>query len=86
VFHPDAIAEAGAIFKSLAESRADTTTMHGRLMLAAWAAWQSSSVILIGACTGEGRAGATAKGCRPAKLTLHQRQTASARRASGATR
>jgi len=42
----DAIAKAGATFNSLADSRADTTTMHGRLMLTVWTAWQSSTVIL----------------------------------------
>jgi DNA invertase Pin-like site-specific DNA recombinase len=31
--HPDAIGKAGASFKSVGDARADTTSMHGRLML-----------------------------------------------------
>jgi DNA invertase Pin-like site-specific DNA recombinase len=39
----DTIAKAGAGFRSLADTWADTTTPHGRLMLTVSAAWPSLS-------------------------------------------
>jgi len=38
-----AVGDAGATFKSLGDSWADTTTPHGRLMLTCWVGWLSSS-------------------------------------------
>jgi DNA invertase Pin-like site-specific DNA recombinase len=70
------IAERGAGFKSLADTWADTTTAHGRLMLTVLGGLAEFERELIGARTGEGRARAKARGQslgRPFKLTQHQR-------------
>ena len=40
----DAVGKAGAGFRSLADTWADTTSPHGRLMLTAMVAWQNLSV------------------------------------------
>jgi DNA invertase Pin-like site-specific DNA recombinase len=82
----DAIAKAGATFKSLADTWADTTTPHGRLMLTVLGGLAEFERELIRARTGEGRARAKARGVhmgRPPKLTSHQRQEALARRGAG---
>jgi DNA invertase Pin-like site-specific DNA recombinase len=82
----DAIAKAGATFKSLADAWADTTTPHGRLMLTVLGGLAEFERELIRARTGEGRARAKARGVhmgRPPKLTPHQRQEALARRDAG---
>jgi len=82
----DAIAKAGATFKSLADAWADTTTPHGRLMLTVLGGLAEFERELIRASTGEGRARAKARGVhmgRPPKLTPHQRQEALARREAG---
>ena len=82
----DAIANAGATFKSLADAWADTTTPHGRLMLTVLGGLAEFERELIRARTGEGRARAKARGVhmgRPPKLTPHQRQEAMARREAG---
>jgi DNA invertase Pin-like site-specific DNA recombinase len=82
----DAIAKAGATFKSLGDSWADTTTPHGRLMLTVLGGLAGFEQHLILARTGEGRARAQARGVkfgRRAKLTLHQRQEALERRSRG---
>jgi DNA invertase Pin-like site-specific DNA recombinase len=82
----DQITEAGAGFKSLADSWADTTTAHGRLMLTVLGGLAEFERELIKARTGEGRARAKAAGVhmgRPPKLTPHQRREAIARRDAG---
>jgi DNA invertase Pin-like site-specific DNA recombinase len=84
----DAIAKAGATFKSLADAWADTTTPHGRLMLTVLGGLAEFERELIRARTGEGRARAKARGVhmgRPPKLSPHQRQEALARREAGET-
>src|SRR5262249_33728766 len=58
----DAIAKAGATFKSLADAWADTTTPHGRLMLTVLGGLAEFERELIRARTGEGRARAKARG------------------------
>jgi DNA invertase Pin-like site-specific DNA recombinase len=80
------ITKAGAGFKSLADSWADTTTAHGRLMLTVLGGLAEFERELIKARTGEGRARAKAAGVhmgRPPKLTPHQRREAIARRDAG---
>jgi len=82
----DAIATAGAGFKSLADAWADTTTAHGRLMLTVLGGLAEFERELIRARTDEGRKRAQARGVRfgrKLKLTPHQRQEALARRAAG---
>jgi len=77
----------GAGFRSLGDAWADTTTPHGRLMLAVLGGLAEFERDLIRARTGEGRARAKARGQslgRPHKLTLHQRREAIRRRESGA--
>ena len=80
------ITEAGAGFRSLGDTWADTTTPHGRLMLTVLGGLAEFERELIRARTGEGRARAKARGQslgRPHKLTVHQRREALARRAKG---
>jgi DNA invertase Pin-like site-specific DNA recombinase len=82
----DAIAKAGAGFKSLADTWADTTTPHGRLMLTVLGGLAEFERELIKARTSEGRERAKARGVhmgRPSKLTPHQRREAIARRDAG---
>jgi DNA invertase Pin-like site-specific DNA recombinase len=82
----DAVAKAGAGFRSLADAWADTTTPHGRLMLTVLGGLAEFERELIKARTGEGRKRAQARGVRfgrKLKLTLHQRQEAIARREAG---
>jgi DNA invertase Pin-like site-specific DNA recombinase len=82
----DEIAKRGAGFKSLADSWADTSTPHGRLMLTVLGGLAEFERELIRARTGEGRARAKAAGVhmgRPRALTPHQRQEALARREAG---
>jgi DNA invertase Pin-like site-specific DNA recombinase len=84
----DAIAKAGAGFKSLGDAWADTTTPHGRLMLTVLGGLAEFERELILARTSDGRARAKAKGVkfgRPPALTAHQRQEAIQRLAEGAT-
>jgi DNA invertase Pin-like site-specific DNA recombinase len=84
----DAVAKAGAGFRSLKDTWADTTTPHGRLMLTVLAGLAEFERSLIMARTGEGRARAKARGVklgRPPKLTPHQRQEALQRLAAGET-
>jgi DNA invertase Pin-like site-specific DNA recombinase len=75
----DTIAKAGAGFKSLTDTWADTTTAHGRLMLTVLGGLAEFERELILARTG------TAAGARPTALTMHQRQEAIQRLAEGAT-
>jgi DNA invertase Pin-like site-specific DNA recombinase len=82
----DAIGKAGASFRSLGDSWANTDTPHGRLMLTVLAGLAEFERHLILARTGEGRARAQARGVRfgrKRKLTVHQQQEALARRANG---
>jgi DNA invertase Pin-like site-specific DNA recombinase len=84
----DAIAKAGASFKSLADVWADTTTMHGRLMLTVLGGLAEFERELIRARTSEGRTRAKARGIhmgRKPKLTVHQRREAIERRERGET-
>src|SRR6202047_3729666 len=77
------VAKAGAGFRSLADSWADTTTPHGRLMLTVLGGLAEFERELIRARTGEGRERARARGQslgRPFKLTPHQRSEAIKRR------
>jgi DNA invertase Pin-like site-specific DNA recombinase len=82
----DAIAKAGAGFRSLADAWADTTTPHGRLMLTVLGGLAEFERSLILARTAEGRTRAKGRGVRfgrKLKLTPYQRQEAVQRRASG---
>jgi DNA invertase Pin-like site-specific DNA recombinase len=84
----DKVSKAGAGFKSLADTWADTTTAHGRLMLTILGGLAEFERELIKARTSEGRKRAKAAGIhmgRPAKLTPHQRQEAVERRNKGET-
>ena len=81
-----AVGEAGASFKSLGDSWADTTTPHGRLMLTVLGGLAEFERHLILARTSEGRERAQQRGVRfgrKPKLTVHQQQEALARRAAG---
>jgi len=82
----DAVAKAGAGFRSLADAWADTTTAHGRLMLTVLGGLAEFERELIRARTDEGRKRAQARGVRfgrKLKLSAHQRKEALARRAAG---
>ena len=73
------IADKTAGFKSLADSWADTTTSHGRLMLTVLGGLAEFERDLIRARTGEGRKRAMAAGVkfgRKPKLTPHQAEEA----------
>jgi DNA invertase Pin-like site-specific DNA recombinase len=83
----DAIAKAGAGFKSLKDAWADTTTPHGRLMLTVLGGLAEFERELIRARTDDGRRRAKARGVkfgRPSALTAHQQQEAIQRLAEGA--
>jgi DNA invertase Pin-like site-specific DNA recombinase len=80
------ISEAGAAFKSLGDSWADTTTPAGKLMLTVLGGLAEYERHLILARTSEGRQRAQQRGVRfgrKPKLTVHQQQEALARRAAG---
>ncbi len=82
----DTVAKAGAGFRSLGDTWADTTTAHGRLMLTVLGGLAEFERDLIRARTGEGRARAKANGVkmgRKPKLTPHQKQEAIKRRDRG---
>jgi DNA invertase Pin-like site-specific DNA recombinase len=82
----DAVAKAGAGFRSLADAWADTTTPHGRLMLTVLGGLAEFERSLILARTSEGRTRAKARGVkfgRKHTLTPHQQAEARARRAAG---
>jgi DNA invertase Pin-like site-specific DNA recombinase len=71
------LGERGVGFKSLADSWADTTTPHGRLLVTMLAGIAEFERELIRARTGEGRTRAKARGVRfgrPPVLSVHQRQ------------
>jgi DNA invertase Pin-like site-specific DNA recombinase len=82
----DAIGKAGARFRSLNDTWADTTTAHGRLLLTFLGGIAEFERELIRARTSEGRERAKARGVhmgRPTKLTRHQRQEAAEALANG---
>jgi DNA invertase Pin-like site-specific DNA recombinase len=84
----DAIGKAGATFKSLADSWADTTTPHGRLMVTILGGLAEFERHLILSRTSEGRTRAQAAGVRFGRrptLTQDQRAEALRRRAQGET-
>jgi DNA invertase Pin-like site-specific DNA recombinase len=73
------IAERKAGFRSLGDTWADTTTAHGRLMLAVLGGLAEFERDLIRTRTGEGRERAKARGVkmgRKPKLTAHQKKEA----------
>jgi DNA invertase Pin-like site-specific DNA recombinase len=83
----DAIGKAGAGFRSLRDTWADTTTPHGRLMLTVLGGLAEFERELIRARTSEGRKRAKDRGVkfgRPQALTAHQRKEAIQRLAEGA--
>jgi DNA invertase Pin-like site-specific DNA recombinase len=82
------VTDAGATFRSLKDTWADTTTSHGRLILTVLSGLAEFERELIVERTGEGRGRALAKGVvfgRKPKLTHHQRLEAIARRDAGET-
>jgi DNA invertase Pin-like site-specific DNA recombinase len=82
----DAIGKAGAGFRSLADTWADTTTPHGKLILTVLGGLAEYERSLILARTGEGRSRAQARGVRfgrKPKLTPHQAAEARQRREAG---
>jgi DNA invertase Pin-like site-specific DNA recombinase len=82
----DAIGKAGATFRSLADSWADTTTAYGRLMLTVLGGLAQFERDLIKARTNNGRKRAMVNGVRfgrPVKLTPYQRREAIERHAAG---
>jgi DNA invertase Pin-like site-specific DNA recombinase len=82
----DAIAKAGAGFRSLSDPWADTTTPHGKLMITVLGGLGEFERHLILARTAEGRERAEVRsvkfGRKPA-LTKHQQTEALARREAG---
>src|SRR5262245_51185924 len=80
------IGDRGAAFRSLADSWADTTTAHGKLMITVLGGLAEFERSLILARTSDGRARAKARGIkfgRKPKLTKHQITEALARRQAG---
>ena len=81
-----AITDHKAGFRSLADTWADTTTAHGRLMLTVLGGLAEFERELIRVRTSEGRSRAKARGVkmgRPPKLTPHQVKEALRRRDAG---
>jgi DNA invertase Pin-like site-specific DNA recombinase len=84
----DEIAAKGCGFRSLADTWADTTTPHGKLMLTVLGGLAEFERSLIITRTTEGRKRAKENGVkfgRKPKLTPHQRQEALRRRDAGET-
>ena len=84
----DAIAKAGASFRSLGDPWCDTTTPHGELMVTILGGLATFERHLILSRTAEGRARAQANGQRFGRkpsLTAYQRAEALRRRAAGET-
>ena len=80
------VSERQAGFRSLADAMIDTTSPHGKLILAVLAALAEFERSMILARTSEGRTRAKARGVRfgrPLKLTDYQIKEALARRANG---
>jgi DNA invertase Pin-like site-specific DNA recombinase len=84
----DAIGKAGAGFRSLADTWADTTTPHGKLMITILGGLAEFERSLILARTGEGRARAMARGAkfgRKLRLSPFQIEEAKRRLSEGET-
>jgi DNA invertase Pin-like site-specific DNA recombinase len=84
----DAVTRKGAMFRSLADTWADTTTPHGRLLLTVLGGLAEFERELIRARTGEGRRRAVEAGVklgRRSSLTAHQQAEVVKRRADGET-
>jgi DNA invertase Pin-like site-specific DNA recombinase len=82
----DAVAKAGAGFRSLADPMIDTTSPHGKLILAVLAALAELERSMILSRTSEGRKRAQARGVRfgrKPKLSAFQINEALARREAG---
>lgn len=80
------IGQRGAAFRSMADAWADTTTPHGRLMVAVLGGLAEFERELIKARTKEGRDRAKARGVklgRRSKLSEHQRREILARKEAG---
>jgi len=80
------ISERGATFRSLKDAWADTSTMHGRLLITVLGGIAQFERELIRERTSEGRTRAMARGVRfgrPRKLTPHQRREILERIAAG---
>ncbi len=80
------IADRKAVFRSLGDTWADTTTAHGRPILTVLGGLAKFERELIRARTGEGRERAKARGVkmgRPPKMTPHQVKNALSRRDAG---
>jgi DNA invertase Pin-like site-specific DNA recombinase len=80
------IGDAGAMFRSLADAWADTTTPHGKLILTVLGGLAEYERSLILARTDEGRKRAKASGIKFGRkpiLTAYQRREALARREAG---
>jgi DNA invertase Pin-like site-specific DNA recombinase len=80
------VSEKGAGFRSLADPMIDTTSPHGKLIIAVFGALAEFERSMIVARTSEGRARAQARGIRfgrKPKLTPHQIAEALARRDAG---
>lgn len=83
-----AVSKAGAQFRSIEDTWADTTTPHGKLLLTILGGISEFERSLIRARTGEGRERAKSRGVRfgrPHKLTAHQRAEAIERLRNGET-
>src|SRR5262245_39067696 len=81
-----ALGERGIGFRSLRDTWADTSSVHGRLLLTLLGGIAEFERELIRARTGDGRVRAKARGVRfgrPPKLNAHQRQEALQRLAKG---
>ncbi len=82
----DRLAKAGALFRSIGDTWADTTTPHGRLMLAVLGGLAEFERDLIKSRTAEGRRRAVARGVKMGpkfKLTADQRRFVAEERARG---
>jgi len=82
----DQISDRGATFRSLKDAWADTSTMHGRLLITVLGGIAQFERELIRERTSEGRTRAMARGVRfgrPRKLTPHQRREILERIAAG---
>lgn len=82
------ISEKGALFRSLHDAWADTSTPHGRLIVTVLAGLSEFERTLIRTRTSEGIVRARGKGVkfgRKFKLTMHQRREAMERKEQGET-
>ena len=82
----DQISDRGATFRSLKDAWADTSTMHGRLLVSVLGSLAEFEREMIRERTGEGRKRAQAAGVkfgRKPKLSAFQRAEAIKRRAAG---